>query len=125
MDRSGYLLETRRRLLDAGCCVEYDVFGYEGYYSVEGSLADGQIIVNTEDKEVVRLILNGVDIRNTTGAAINITNAKKTVIILADNTTNTITDGDTYAGVSAADSSAKMGISRLIKGIIRVLPTSD
>lgn len=33
-----------------------------GTHSFSGSLADGQIRVNTQDEEVVRLILNGVDL---------------------------------------------------------------
>ena len=35
-----------------------------GTYSIGGTLNDGQIVVNTQDKETVRLILNGVDISN-------------------------------------------------------------
>ena len=70
--------------------------GSAGTYSISGSLADGQIIVNTEDEGVVRLILNGVDVNNSTGAAINVTGADKVVIVLADNTDNYVSDGDTY-----------------------------
>ena len=40
MDRCGYLLETRLKILDAGCYVEYDSFGTEGYYPAEAALAD-------------------------------------------------------------------------------------
>jgi len=70
--------------------------GSAGTYDISGSLADGQIIVNTEDQGVVRLILNGVDVNNSAGAAINVTGADKVVIVLADNTDNYISDGDTY-----------------------------
>jgi hypothetical protein len=73
-----------------------------GTYCLSGSLADGQIIVNTEDAEVVRLILNGVDLQSSTSAPIYIVNAEETVIILADTTENTITDGTTYV-FEAAD----------------------
>ena len=47
-----------------------------GTYNISGSLTDGQIIVNTEDKETVRLILNGVDIGCSTSAPIYIIKAK-------------------------------------------------
>jgi hypothetical protein len=67
-----------------------------GTYSISGSLADGQIIVNTKNKEVVRLVLNGVDLHSSTSAPIYVMEAEKTVIILADNTENTITDADSY-----------------------------
>jgi hypothetical protein len=67
-----------------------------GTYRLSGSLADGQIIVNTQDKEVVRLVLNGVDLRSATSAPINVISAEKTVIVLADNTENYVSDGASY-----------------------------
>ncbi len=67
-----------------------------GTYSLSGSLADGQVIVNTEDEEDVRLILNGADIRNSASAPVYVINAEKTVIVLADNTENYLTDGKSY-----------------------------
>lgn len=67
-----------------------------GTYTISGSLADGQIIVNTEDEATVKLILNGVDIRSATGAPLAITNAQKTIIVLADNSENYLADGTTY-----------------------------
>ena len=67
-----------------------------GTYSLSGSLSDGQIIVNTEDEGVVRLILNGVDLRSSTSAPIYILNAEKSVIVLAENTENYVTDGTSY-----------------------------
>jgi len=67
-----------------------------GTYSISGKLSDGQIIVSTKAKEVVRLILNGVDIHSSTSAPIYIAEAKKTVILLADQTQNTLNDAKTY-----------------------------
>lgn len=67
-----------------------------GTYCISGTLTDGQIIVNTEDKEAVRLILNGVDITCSNSAPIYVSSAKKAVIVLADSTENTITDGASY-----------------------------
>ena len=43
-----------------------------GTYRLNGTLADGQIIVNTEDKDVVRLILNGANLSSSTSAPIYI-----------------------------------------------------
>ena len=43
MDRCGFLLDTRRKLLDACCYIEYDLFGFEGYYSARVALADGHL----------------------------------------------------------------------------------
>jgi hypothetical protein len=67
-----------------------------GTYSITGTLDDGQIIVNTDDTAVVKLILNGADIACSTSAPIYVKNAEKTVITLADGTENFVTDGDSY-----------------------------
>jgi len=63
-----------------------------GIYSISGTLEDGQIVVDTNDEETVKLILNGVNISSTTNAPVYVEDAKKTVIILADNTENYLTD---------------------------------
>jgi len=65
-------------------------------YHISGTLDDGQIIVNTDEKGTVKLILNGVNITCTSSAPIYVTNAQKTVINLADGTENIITDGENY-----------------------------
>ena len=67
-----------------------------GTYSLSGSLTDGQIIVNSQDEKVVRLILNGVDIHSSTSAPIYVVEAEETILILADNTENNVSDGETY-----------------------------
>ena len=67
-----------------------------GTYSLNGSMADGQIIVDSKDEEIVRLVLNGIDIKCSTSAPINIANAEKAVIVLADNTENYVADGPSY-----------------------------
>lgn len=72
-----------------------------GSYNIHGSLTDGQIIVNTDDDDIVRLILNNVDINSSTTSPIYIDNAKKTMIVLAEGSTNFITDPATYVFESA------------------------
>ncbi len=67
-----------------------------GNYSISGKLMEGQIVVDTEAEELVRLIFNGVEIQNSTSAPIHIVNAEKVMIVLADQTQNTITDGTQY-----------------------------
>lgn len=67
-----------------------------GTYSLSGTLNDGQIIVNSEDKLPVTLILNGVDIHTATSAPIYIANAETAVIMLADGSVNTLVDGASY-----------------------------
>jgi hypothetical protein len=67
-----------------------------GTYSIRGSLADGQIIVNTKDKEPVNLILNGATLTSSTSAPIYVIDAAETVIVLADDTENYVSDGKSY-----------------------------
>ncbi len=72
-----------------------------GTYSLSGTLRDGQIIVDSADKAVVRLILNGVNLSSATSAPIYVANAERTVIVLAENSQNTVTDGAAYVFASA------------------------
>jgi hypothetical protein len=67
-----------------------------GTYSITGSLTDGQIIVNTQDTGIVRLILKGSNIICSSSAPVFVKKAKKTLIVLTDNTSNFITDGTSY-----------------------------
>jgi hypothetical protein len=64
-------------------------------YRISGTLTDGQIIVNTQDEATVRLILANVGITCSTSAPIYVENAKKTIIILEENTINTVKDAKT------------------------------
>ena len=68
-----------------------------GTYSVSGELTDGQIIVDTEDEAIVRVILSGADISCSSNAPIYVENAEITMIVLDADTKNTVTDGTTYS----------------------------
>ncbi|MBI5029548.1 MAG: carbohydrate-binding domain-containing protein [Chloroflexi bacterium] len=74
-----------------------------GTFILSGSLTDGQIIVNSTIKGTVKVVLDGVDLRNTTSAPIYVMNADKTVIILADNSRNTVSDGKSYVQAANED----------------------
>ncbi len=64
----------------------------EGSYLLEGSLDEGQIIVDVEDdSDKVQLTLNGVSITNSTSATIYAKEADKVFITLEEGTTNTLT----------------------------------
>lgn len=67
-----------------------------GTYSISGSLINGQIVVDTEDEDIVWLVLNGVQIHHETGAAIAILDANQAVVELAAGTENSLSDGATY-----------------------------
>jgi hypothetical protein len=66
-----------------------------GNYRFTGSLTDGQIIVNTQDKDTVRLILSNIDISCSNSAPIYVMAAKKTIMFLEENTVNTVKDTKT------------------------------
>ena len=66
-----------------------------GVYTISGKISNGSITVNTSDN--VKLILNNVEITNNSGPAIIILSAKNTVIELADNSVNSLTDGSNYS----------------------------
>ena len=72
-----------------------------GNYRVSGSLTNGQLIVNTTDEATVRIILNNATMACATSAPISVEAADKVVLVLADNTQNTITDGSAYVFASA------------------------
>lgn len=74
-----------------------------GTYSLSGTLADGQIIIDTTDEDAVQIVLNGVDIRSSTSAPLAFINAAQGVIILADNTANYIEDASAYTFLDAAE----------------------
>ncbi|MFC2008827.1 phosphotriesterase [Chloroflexota bacterium] len=63
MDRCGYSIETRLELLRAGCFIEYDLFGFEGYYPARVALAEGKLPDCPNDlgrvKETIDLIERG------------------------------------------------------------------
>jgi len=79
-----------------------------GTYTLSGTLNNGQIFVETDDEDPVVLILNGINITNTTSAPIYVSNADKVVITLAEGTENVVTDGDSYlfAGAAATDAAS-------------------
>lgn len=79
---------------------------HSGTYMIDGTLDDGQIIVNipdeTADAETVKLFLNGVNITGKSAPAILVSNAENTSINIVDGSENTISDGDkAYSGNNA------------------------
>lgn len=71
----------------------------EGTYILSGSLADGMIIVNAEDTDKVRIVLNEVYITSSTSAAIYVQEADKVFITSANGTNNTLSNGGQYVAI--------------------------
>jgi len=74
-----------------------------GTYYISGTLNDGQIAVNSSVAGNVELVLNGVNISNSTSAAVNIISASYVSIVLADQTQNYLSDATTYVYADAND----------------------
>ncbi len=64
------------------------------HYIVSGTTSDGFLKIYSSNK--FELELNGANITNPDGAAINIQSKKRGYIVLTDGTTNTLTDGTKY-----------------------------
>ena len=67
-----------------------------GTYVLSGGMSEGQVVVAAGEEDVVRIVLNGVDITASQQAPINIVSAEKAILILAEGTENKITDGSNY-----------------------------
>ena len=67
-----------------------------GYYSISGTLSNGQLLVNAPD-DTVRILLNGVTVANSSTSPFYIEKAAKVIVFLASSTTNTFTDASSYS----------------------------
>lgn len=64
-----------------------------GTYVLSGALTDGRVVVDSPDDDVVRLVLDGVDITSPGTPAIGVVDAGEVVVELADGTTSRVGDG--------------------------------
>ena len=71
-----------------------------GTYIVSGQLTDGQLVVSTDKEDLVRLVLNNAEISNNDGSALWVEQAEKTIITLAQNSVNQMSDGEVYSDES-------------------------
>ena len=74
-----------------------------GTYVLEGTLEDGQVIVAAGEEDLVRLVLNGAVLSSSDSSVIQVDSADKVVLILAEGTENTISDGTGYASEEDTD----------------------
>ncbi|MEG3614736.1 carbohydrate-binding domain-containing protein [Isoptericola haloaureus] len=71
-----------------------------GTYRLSGVLA-GQVVVESEDDGVVRLVLDGADVLSSTGAAIDVQDTDQVSVVLADGSTNRLEDSADYEETEA------------------------
>lgn len=63
-----------------------------GIYVLSGEGKNVNVVVDSNDKNIVFLVLNGISISNESSAPISVLQAKKTVVTLQNSTSNTIND---------------------------------
>lgn len=79
------------------------IISHSGTYRMDGVLDSGGVIVESDEDGVVRIVLDNVSIFNPESAAINIVNADKTIVYLEENSSNTLSDADSYVYPSEDD----------------------
>ena len=103
-DTSSY--DTKIALIDSGTTIEGNgakvsnntiTITSAGTYYITGTLSDGNIVIQAGKNDVVKLILDNVDLTSLTTAPINGVTASKLIITLANGSTNTITDSSSYS----------------------------
>lgn len=70
-----------------------------GTYVLSGDLT-GQVVVNSTGDGVVRLVLDDATITSETSAALNVVDAESVVVVLADGSSNSLTDAAAYDDTS-------------------------
>ncbi len=70
-------------------------------YEVSGTTTDGSLKIYSEKK--FRLSLNGAGITNPDGPAVNIQSGKRAFVVLAPNSDNRLTDGNSYKASGTED----------------------
>ena len=81
----------------------------EGTYEIAGTLDDGTLIVESGENAKITLVLGGVSIKNTTGAAIQIGTADDVTIELEEGTTNVLQSGEEVDIATATESEEASG----------------
>lgn len=80
-----------------------------GAYQIAGTLDDGALIVESAENAKITLVLGGVSIKNSTGAAIQIATADDVTIELAEGTTNVLQSGEEVDIATATESKEASG----------------
>lgn len=80
-----------------------------GTYQIAGTLDDGALIVESGENAKITLVLGGVSIKNSTGAAIQIATADDVTIELSEDTTNVLQSGEEVDIATATESEEASG----------------
>lgn len=75
----------------------------EGTYILRGTLNDGMVIVDCDDKDKPQLVLDGASVTSSTSAALYILNADKVFVTLAEGKENTLANGGSFTAVDESN----------------------
>lgn len=67
-----------------------------GSYFLSGTWNDGQVIVDSDDKQTVQIVMNGVQLHSSLSSPFYVYQAKKVVVFLAQGSQNILSDESTY-----------------------------
>ncbi len=74
-----------------------------GNYRMSGTLGHGRVVVASTATGVVRLILDNAHVASSQDSALHVASATRTIVVLADGTSNSLTDSATYSGTTEAN----------------------
>ena len=74
-----------------------------GDYSIEGTLTDGSIIIDSEKNAKIGILLHGISLSCSDDACIRVNQADKVFLTLAEGTENQLISGSTYSETALAD----------------------
>lgn len=86
-----------------------------GVYRLSGTLA-GQVVVSAPEDALVVLILDGVDISNSSGSAIEVRTADDVAIHLAEGSQNSVSDAASYADDAEANAAIWADVDLTVSG---------
>ena len=68
----------------------------EAVYVISGTLNDGRIVVNADEKAKLQLVFDGISVNSENSAALYILSADKVFVTLADGTENRLSNGGSF-----------------------------
>ncbi|MDR2043225.1 MAG: carbohydrate-binding domain-containing protein [Clostridium sp.] len=77
-----------------------------GTYVISGTFTNGQIFIDAGKDDIVRLVLQDVTLHNETAPAIYAAQSEKVVLVLADGSKNSVSDGAGYQATGTDDPDA-------------------
>ena len=87
-----------------------------GTYYIDGTLDDGQIQVDADSADVIKVVFNGVTLNCSSEAPFRVKDCEKTIVTIADGTQNTITDGKANSDSAAIYSKRYLAFNAGEKG---------